>query len=246
MPTPSRSFVLALPVIVRALGRVCRVGATLALLGPTPAACAQSPSLTSAWLLDRDQADRALVVEQSRPVPLDVAQRAAAVAALPDVGEVLVFDASEALRLAGVPAVLRTARREGVFVVKVLDLPQAVVALFERSAVLISRPVLQLLSVPELQALVAHELGHEFVRAEWSEARRAGDRQRLHEVELVCDIIAMVIVESLGQDPRALLHGLQKLTNFNVERFARSSRDQEYPTLAVRRSVVQRFVRPRK
>ena len=45
--------------------------------------------------------------------------------------------------------------------IKVIDMRYARVGLYEQAVVLISKPALTLLEPEELQALVAHEMGHE-------------------------------------------------------------------------------------
>ena len=68
--------------------------------------------------------------------------------------------------------------RAHVFQTKLIEVPQAVVALHHRTVLLISRAALELLSGAELQALVAHEVGHDYFWPEFERtlAHEATDR----------------------------------------------------------------------
>jgi hypothetical protein len=55
---------------------------------------------------------------------------------------------------------------------------------------LISKSALALLDSDELQAAVAHEIGHEYVWAKHEAAWEQKDSRRLQELELFCDGVA--------------------------------------------------------
>jgi hypothetical protein len=55
-----------------------------------------------------------------------------------------------------------------------------------------------MLSVEEFRAVVAHEVGHEYVWAECEAARLREDRERLRQLEVVCDAIANTTLGRLG------------------------------------------------
>jgi hypothetical protein len=100
-------------------------------------------------------------------------------------------------------------------VFEALPVPFAFIGLNHRVALLISDAALDLLDVEELQATVAHEIGHEYVWAEYLEAEKRHDERRLKELELICDGIAMLALRRAGLNPAALLTGAQKMTNYN-------------------------------
>ena len=81
---------------------------------------------------------------------------------LPAEGEVINLDDSVRRKLAGLSRLLQRTERDSVYEIKVTEVPFARVALHERTAILISETVLTLLDAEELQALVAHEIGHEY------------------------------------------------------------------------------------
>ena len=122
--------------------------------------------------------------------------------------------------------------------IKVIDLPQAAVALHARAVVLISAPAIALLSTAELQAMVAHEIGHEYVWTEWNRAHQRAEQDRLKELELVCDSIAAVTLHQLGMDPSSVIDAIEKVTRFNRQQFGAATNEKNYPTVAARRAFV--------
>ena len=77
----------------------------------------------------------------------------------------LVPTAAEAKKLETLNAVLVYHERDHMFEIEVMDVPQAFIGLRARVILVISRPALKVLTASELQALIAHELGHEFLWA---------------------------------------------------------------------------------
>ena len=107
--------------------------------------------------------------------------------------------------------------------------------LLERTVVLISAPVLRLVDTDELQALVAHEIGHEYIWAEYERRSKLADRHRLKELELVCDGIAVMILRELRIDASRLIAAIEKITRYNRDRFGSTMNEAAYPTVAERR-----------
>ena len=60
--------------------------------------------------------------------------------------------------------------RDTDYLFKVVESPQARIAIHARFVVLITDTALRLLTPSQLQALVAHEIGHEYVWEEYEEA----------------------------------------------------------------------------
>lgn len=117
------------------------------------------------------------------------------------------------------------------------DEPQAAVALHMRSALIISRPALRILSGAELQAMVAHEIGHDLFWADFERTLAQADRRGRQELELKCDGIAILTLLVLRLDPARLLDGLRKQGRFNEMLGAVANAD-DYPQLGER----QRFM----
>jgi hypothetical protein len=99
--------------------------------------------------------------------------------------------------------------------VKILRLGLAWAGFLEGSAVVVSEEAVDLLTAEELQAVVAHELGHEYFSAEYEPARSSKQYDKVKEVELRCDAVAIITMKSLGLNPNSLLSGVSKLTQFN-------------------------------
>jgi Zn-dependent protease with chaperone function len=97
----------------------------------------------------------------ARPAPVSDTQKALILASLPPESEVTDLNLADPTKLAGLEPVLQAANRDSVYVVKVVDAAQAGVGLYERTVLLITKAALDLLNRDELQALAAHEIGHE-------------------------------------------------------------------------------------
>jgi len=148
-------------------------------------------------------------------------------------GEVTNLNAAARQKLAALVEVLRATDRDSVYEIKVIAVPQAAIALHARAIILISEPALD---AHELQSLVAHEVGHEYVWAKRERSFRLADRSRLKDLELMCDAIAIVTLHGLGMDVSRLMTGVQKISRFNRERFGTADNEKDYPTVAERRA----------
>jgi hypothetical protein len=91
----------------------------------------------------------------------------------------------------------------------------AFIGLRYRAALFISDVALNLLDVEELQASVAHEIGHEYVWAEYLEAEKRNHEGGLKRLELICDGIAILTLHRAGLSPAPLLTAAQKIANYN-------------------------------
>jgi hypothetical protein len=176
-------------------------------------------------------------LDEARPVPVAEAVRAHVLAALPTKGVVHNLEEAERRKLAGLAPVLEAAQRGSVYVIKVIDVPHAFIGLHARTVVLISRPALRLVSEDELRALVAHETAHEYVHAEYERATAEGRSGRLQDLELVCDVIAVMTLHAIGQEARSLPAAVEKILRFNHFHFGDDIDDPQYPSPLLRRSV---------
>lgn len=175
------------------------------------------------------------------PAPLSAEERTQILDSLPATGEVTDLNRAQLTKLSGLRRVFQLADREAVYVVKVVDVPQAAIGLHGRAVVLISEAALSLLSSDELQALAAHELGHEYVWDDYAQAAEAQDRHRLKDLELMCDAIALVTLHRLGMDLSPLSSAIEKIGRFNRERFGTAVNERNYPTVAERRAYARRI-----
>jgi len=191
---------------------------------------------TSQNLLATDPNAIARFLETARPAPVSAEEKARVLSTLPLEGEVTDLSRSARQKLAVLTKVLRATGRESVYEIKVIDVPQAAIGLHGRAVILISEVALSLVDADELQALVAHEVGHEYVWAERERSFRLADRSRLKDLELMCDAIAIVTLHGLGMDVSRLMTGVQKISRFNRERFGMAENERDYPTVAERRA----------
>jgi hypothetical protein len=184
--------------------------------------------------------DTEATLELIRPLPIGVDEKRRVLAQLPAAGELRPTD-DEAAKLDGLQRILTYHKRQDVFDIKVIDLPQAVVVLHDRAVLLFSRPALGLLSPPELQALVAHEAGHDYFWPEYIASRDGEDARARQELELRSDAIAVLTLLDLGLDPDPLISALRKLTLFN-ERLGTRANHQRYPTMEERARFVRAII----
>jgi hypothetical protein len=161
-------------------------------------------------------------LERRRPEPLAAAHRAEVIAALPKEGE-LRPRADEIEKLDAAQKVLVYHARKCVITFKVIGVGHAFVGLHGRAVLLATRDALALVTAEQFSALVAHELGHEYVWDEYSRAMGTGEHSRMQELELQCDGIAVLTLRRVGIDPEQLVSAVQSMTRFNERRGAVAS-----------------------
>jgi Zn-dependent protease with chaperone function len=173
-----------------------------------------------------------------RPEPIPAGERDLVLRTLPRAGEAPDLSRAERKKLAAVDSVLQMHERSGVYVVKVVEVATATTALHGRAVLIITHPALAVLSAEELQALVAHEIGHEYTWHQFAAARKRDDSARLRELELVSDMIAAETLRRLGVPANRLLSALDKIASYNRERFGNILNADAYPEMATRRSAI--------
>jgi hypothetical protein len=157
---------------------------------------------------------------------------------LPEEGE-LTPTAQEAAKLASIHPVLAFHQREHDMELRLITVGGlAFVGLHARTVLLISKEALHLVDTDELSAIMAHELGHDYVWNEYEDARRRREKRRLQELELWCDGIALITMGRLGIDTERLVSAATKLTRYN-ERVMGPPDDARYVPLDQR----VRFIR---
>jgi hypothetical protein len=176
-----------------------------------------------------------------RPAPVSAAEREAILRTLPHEGTLVTLASKERVKLDALESVLRLHGRDEVYEVKVIDVPQAWSGLHGRAVLLVSLPALQLLNREQLQALVAHEIGHEYWWDTWGAAHREGDPDRLRTLEALCDAVAVLTLTALGIPAERLSSALGAVQHFNRRRFGVARNETHYPTLQERRQAVLRF-----
>ena len=182
-------------------------------------------------------------LELCRPAPLSPEEKAAVLASLPRDGEITALTGGEREKLAFVDRFLATQHRRGVYAVKVIDPAQAWVGLHGRAVLLITRSALRLLSAAELTAIVAHEVGHEYVYSEYGAAKAAGNSSELKRLELTCDALAVAMLKhpAFGWEP--LAPAFEALARYNLEHFGTPLNNENYPPTKERRKLIDRVSR---
>ena len=182
----------------------------------------RGPAEVRAWAFIEEVASTGFDEFRRRngPEPLSREVRAAIMAALPAKGA-LVPRRAELTKLAALEQVFDLYNRLGAVSVKVVDVELALVAVHERSVLLVTRQALSLVSASELQAIGAHELAHEYFSKEFDAALNADAYERLQELELMCDGLAVMALQTLGIDTRYLITAAKKLTRYNEQTDAR-------------------------
>jgi hypothetical protein len=203
---------------------------------------AESPLSNALRFFERlPRADVGAALRTVRTPPLPSRQRALVRATLPTSGE-LTPTPIEKQKLEALEEILAYHERHQVFDVKIVDAPQAGIGLHGRAILVISRHAMSLVSSEELQALAAHEIGHDFFWAEFVQAERRSDALGRQELELRCDGIAVLTLTAMGLDPTRLVGALKKLQRFNVRRGA-VLRLNIYPTPEDRERLVSALAR---
>jgi hypothetical protein len=221
------------------------VAAILLSALPASVSSAQRDSALDTALHFFTRSDAAGIVERFesvRPAPVTPAELERVLATLPAEGEISGLSTIQLTKLTAVRRVLELHGREAVYVIKVIELPRAVVGLHARAIVLISEPALNLLDAEELQALVAHEVGHEYFWSDYFRARRDDDRPLLRTLELLCDGFAIVTLRRAGTDPGALTSALERVIRYNRARFGAALNEDHYPAIGERRTFAKRLV----
>jgi hypothetical protein len=194
---------------------------------------------TSQDLLATDSNAIVRFLETARPAPVSAEEKARILSTLPLEGEVTDLSASARQKIAVLTELLRATGFESVYEIKVIDVPQAAIGLHARAVILVSEAALTLLDADELQASLAHEMGHGYVWTERERAFQLGDHKRLKDLELVCDAIAIVTLHGLGLDVSRLMSGIEKTSRFNRQRFGTANNERDYPILAERQTFAQ-------
>ena len=197
------------------------------------------PVSDSSDILATDPAAFIQLLNDARPSPVTPETRQIVLKSLPLKLKARALNARDRAKLAAVDPVLRAVQRDAVYEIRVIGVPSATIAIDGRAVLLISERALGVLDADQLRAAVAHEAAHEYVWEEWQRADKRDDWKRLRELELVCDGIAVVILQQLGLETSSLIQGFEKLTYRNLLWLGSPPNPSRYPTLAERREFAR-------
>jgi hypothetical protein len=164
----------------------------------------------------------------SAPAPLTRKEREAIWATLPANAEPD-LDQSAKTKIEQLQRILAAHDRSDAIRIKVARLPYACAALYQRGLLILADHTVRILEAEELQAVVAHELGHEYYWAEYYEARDNGDREALQAAELLADAVAIRTLVTLGMNPDLLISAVRKIDRYNARLGLRSRNKGNYP-----------------
>jgi hypothetical protein len=151
----------------------------------------------------------------ARPIAVSMRDKAAALANLPPTGNVRLSARSQA-KLAALAPILEFYSRSGIIEPVVIgDTETTFIGLYERCALIITQKALDLLSAQEMQAVVAHELAHEWYWDEYQLARECKQDDRMQEIELRCDGIAILALVRLRLNPSHIISAMRKMGNYD-------------------------------
>jgi Zn-dependent protease with chaperone function len=204
----------------RSISRNQALAASLLTLAAT--VHAQSPGRVSSRVLayfdnlsKEHDLDEYLIL--GRPTPVSLRYKAAALANLPLNSNVQLSARSQA-KLAALAPILEFYERSGIIEPQVIaDTETTFIGLYERSALLITQQALGLFSKEELQAIVAHELAHEWYWDEYRLARESNQDDKVQEIELRCDGIAILALGRMRLSPSQLISALQKMGQYDAD-----------------------------
>jgi hypothetical protein len=188
-----------------------------------------------------DSDDVEAFLTEIRPAPPSAAHKDRVISELPTEGE-LRPSAEDLAKLASVKPILRLHQRQGAIEIKLIDVKHAFVGLHARTVLLISRDALDLMRAEDVQALAAHEIGHEYFWDEYSRAMTDNDGRRMQELELRCDGIAVLTLRQLALDPEDLVRAVTSLTRYN-ERLGAVASGDSYVSLSERVKFIRALQR---
>jgi hypothetical protein len=151
----------------------------------------------------------------ARPTPVSMRYKAAALANLPPTGKVRLSARNQA-KLAALAPILEFYSRTGIIEPLVIgDTETTFVGLYERCALIITQKALDLLSEQEMQAVAAHELAHEWYWDEYQLAQELKQDDKMQEIELRCDGIAILALVRLRLNPSQIISAMRKMSDYD-------------------------------
>jgi len=148
----------------------------------------------------------------------------------------------EKLRRLAAP-ILTLHQQFGVIELLVFSDDQIYVALVGGWSLAVSTRALLRLTEEELQAAVAHEVGHIYTMVEAYYAERAKDDAKLRETELLADAVSALTMKALRKDPASLLRVIEKELSLLAAQGTVALTDASHPTTESRKVLNARLTR---
>jgi peptidase M48-like protein len=145
-------------------------------------------------------------------------------------------DGVEKLKKALQPALDYHGRRRMPIYVLRSEQPRAY--LIERAVIIVTKRLMVSASAEEIRGIVVHELAHEYVWNERSEALQTKDGKRMRECELFCDAVAAFTLKEIGDDPASYGCVLERLTYIGIKAGnAMRAQSDTHPSLDARKRL---------
>src|SRR5262245_35603107 len=123
------------------------------------------------------------------------------------------------------------------------DQPKAY--LIDRSVMIMTNRLMISATDEEIRGIVAHELAHEYVWDERSQAKEAKNGKLMRELELFCDVVAAFTLKEIGDDPASYGRILVRLTMIGSKTGSvTKSESDTHPSLDARKKL-NKFLRQR-
>src|SRR5215510_16511241 len=148
----------------------------------------------------------------------------------------------EKLRRLAAP-ILTLHQQTGVIELLVFSDDQIYIALVGGWSLAVSTRALLRLTEEELQAAVAHEVGHIYTMVEAYYAERAKDDAKLRETELLADAVSALTMKALRKDPASLLRVIEKELSRLAAQGTVALTDASHPTTESRKVLNARLTR---
>jgi len=89
-----------------------------------------------------------------------------------------------------------------------------------------------------LIGIVSHELAHEYVASEMTDAHNKKDLAWMRELELFCDAVAVVSLVALGLDPSRYASILERIASSSEGMAKLNNGEREMPNIALRKRMI--------
>ncbi|MGI8545360.1 MAG: M48 family metalloprotease [Aridibacter sp.] len=105
-----------------------------------------------------------------------------------------------------------------------------------------STELLELLSMDEISALVAHEVGHLYLAKDLLQAGKENNLRMIRVVELKSDAVSLVTLKAIGLDPEVLISAIGKLKQAREKNGYEISREKN-PSFNDRRALLDKYLK---
>ena len=145
----------------------------------------------------------------------------------------------EHLRARALP-VLKFYQRDGIVELIVFKDARPIVYSKPGVMIAISTEVLKIVGSDDaaLAGIIAHESAHEYVAMQFLNAVEAHDLEKLRELELFCDAVAVVVLLDLGLDPSHFAQIVKRTANYSTPAAILNNGSNSHPAVGARLRLI--------